>query len=91
MRKKHNKEQQYTHLQLSNTLFQVLFFNFYLNDWFDLDLNKINSESISIFKRRFFSFICPVQTNIYNIFDPKYFLPKRFDISNSPEIRSQLQ
>ena len=44
MRKKHNKEQQYTHLQLSNTLFQVLFFNFYLNDWFDLDLDKINSE-----------------------------------------------
>ena len=35
-----------------------------LNDWF-------NSESISIFKSRLLSFIRPIQTNIYNIFDPK--------------------
>ena len=42
-----------------------------LNDWFDLDLNIKNSESISVFKSRSFSFIRPVQTNIYNIFDPK--------------------
>ena len=57
--------------------FNYSFFPVTLNDWF-------NSESISIFKSRLLSFIGPVQTNIYNIFNPK-----RFDISNSYEIRSQ--
>ena len=42
-----------------------------LNDWFSLDLNIRNSESISIFKSKLLSFIRPVQTNIYNVFDPK--------------------
>ena len=51
--------------------FKYSFFPSTLNDWFDLDLNIKNSESISIFKSRSFSFIRPVQTKIYNIFDPK--------------------
>ena len=42
-----------------------------LNDWFSLDINIRNSKSISLFKRRLLSFICPVQSNIYNIFDPE--------------------
>ena len=54
-----------------NKLFQVLFFPSTLNDWFNLDLNIRNSGSISIFKSRLLSFIRPVHTNIYNIFDPK--------------------
>ena len=39
-----------------------------LNDWFSLDINIRNSESISLFKSRLLSFIPPVQNNIYNIF-----------------------
>ena len=66
-----NKKQQYTHLQLPNRLFQVLFFPSTLNDWFNLDLNIRNSDSNSIFKSKLLSFIRQVQTNIYNIFDPK--------------------
>ena len=42
-----------------------------LNVWFNLDLNLRNSESVSVFKSKLMSFISPVQTNIYNIFDPK--------------------
>ena len=47
------------------------FFPYTLNDWLNLDLNIRNSESITIFKSRSLSSICPVQTNIYNIFDLK--------------------
>ena len=47
------------------------FFHFTLNYWFSLDLNIISSDSISIFKSRLLLFIRPVQTNVYNIFDPK--------------------
>ena len=50
--------------------FKYSFFPSTLNDWFNLDLNIRNSDSNSIFKSKL-SFICPVQTNIYNIFDPK--------------------
>ena len=39
--------------------------------WFNLDLNIRNSESISIFKSKLLSFTRPIQSNIYNIFDPK--------------------
>ena len=42
-----------------------------LKDWFSLDLNIINSESVSIFKSKLLPFIRRVQINIYNIFDPK--------------------
>ena len=48
----------------------TLFLPSTLNDWFNLDLNTRNSESISIFKSKLLSFIRPVQTSIYNIFDP---------------------
>ena len=71
MRNKQNKKQQYTHFQLPNKLFQVLFFSSTLKDWFNLDLKIRNSESISIFKSKLLSFIRPVQNNIYNISDPK--------------------
>ena len=50
---------------------QYSFFPSTLNDWFNLDLKIGNSESISILKSKLLSFIRPVQTNIYNIFDPK--------------------
>ena len=46
--------------------FKYSFFPSTLNDWFNLDLNIRNSESISIFKRRLYKIY-----NIYNIFDPK--------------------
>ena len=49
----------------------ILFFPSTLNDWFKLDENMRNSESIAIFKSMLLSFICPVQSNIYHIFDPK--------------------
>ena len=51
--------------------FKYSFFPSTVNDWFNLDLNIRNSESISMFKSKLFSFSCPVQTNVYNIFDPK--------------------
>ena len=69
--KDQNKKQQYTHFQLPTKLFQVVFFSFYPKWLFNLDLNIINSESISILNSKLLSFIRPVQTNIYNIFDPK--------------------
>ena len=51
--------------------FQYSFFSSTLNDWFSLDINIRNSESISLFKNRVLSFIRPVQINIYDIFDPQ--------------------
>ena len=66
--KHQNKEQQFTHLQLPNRLFRVLFFPSTLNDWFILDLNIRNLESILIFKSTLLSFIPAVQTDIYKIF-----------------------
>ena len=56
---------------MSNQLFKVFFFPSTLNDWFKLDENIRNSESIAIFKSRLLSFIRTVQSNIYHIFDPK--------------------
>ena len=47
------------------------FFPSTLNDWFSLDINIRNSDSISLFKSRLLSFIRPVQNKIYNIFDPE--------------------
>ena len=40
-----------------------------LHDWFNLDVSIRNSESISIFKSKSLSFIRPVQSNIFNIFE----------------------
>ena len=46
------------------------FFPSTLNDCFKLDFTIRNSESIAIFKRRLLSFLCPVPSNVYNVFDP---------------------
>ena len=56
--------------------FKYSFFPTTLRDWFNLDDNIRNSESISIFKNRllfffFFFFFCPAQNSVFNIFDPK--------------------
>ena len=51
--------------------FKYSFFPSTLNDWFSLDINIRNSESISLFKSRLLSFILLVQNNIHNIFDPE--------------------
>ena len=51
--------------------FKYSFFPSTLNDWFKLDNNIRNSESIEIFKSKLLSFIRPVQSNIYSIFDPE--------------------
>ena len=50
--------------------FKYYFFSCTLNNWFRLDINIRNSESILLFKSRLLAFICPNQSNIYNIFDP---------------------
>ena len=49
--------------------FKYSFFPSALRDWFKLDESIRNSESISIFKNKLLSFIRPVQSSIYNIFD----------------------
>ena len=56
---------------VQQTASSILFLPSTLNDWFKLDENIRNSESIAIFKSRLLSFIRPVQSNIYHIFDPK--------------------
>ena len=45
--------------------FKYSFFSSTLIDWFSLDINIRNSESISLLKSRLLSFIRPVQNNIY--------------------------
>ena len=61
----------YTTFNRQTNSFKYSFFTSTLNEWFNLDLNIRNSESISIFKSKLLPFIRPVQTNIYNIFGPK--------------------
>ena len=51
--------------------FKFSFFLATLSDWFNLDPSIKNSESISSFKSKLLSFILPVQSNVYNIFDPQ--------------------
>ena len=51
--------------------FKFSFFPATLSDWFNLDPSSRNSESISSFKSKLLSFIRPVQSNFYNIFDPQ--------------------
>ena len=50
--------------------FKNSFFFSTLNGWYKLDETIRNSESISIFQGRLFSFIRPLESNVYNIFDP---------------------
>ena len=46
--------------------FKYYFFLSSLNDWLNLDDDRRNSESISIFKSKLLSFIRPVKSNIFN-------------------------
>ena len=50
--------------------FKNSFFSSTLNDWYKLDETVRNSEPISVFKSRLLSFIRPLESNVYNIFDP---------------------
>ena len=50
--------------------FKNCFFPSTPNDWYKLHETIRNSESISIFKSRLLSFIRPLESNVYNIFDP---------------------
>ena len=51
--------------------FKFSFFPATLSDSFNVDPSIRNSESISSFKSKLLSFIRPVQSNVYNIFDPQ--------------------
>ena len=51
--------------------FKYSFFPSTLRDWFNLDEFIRSAESISIFKNRLLSLIRPVQSSVFNIFDPK--------------------
>ena len=65
--------------------FKNSFFPSTLIDWFNLDDRIRNSESISIFKNSLLSFIRPVQSQYYNIFDPtglKFLIRLRLDFSH---------
>ena len=50
--------------------FKNSFFPSTMNDWFNLDSTIRDSESIAFFKKRLLSFIRPIPSNVYNIFDP---------------------
>ena len=66
------------------------FFPSALSDWFQLDAAIRNSESIAIFKSRLLSFIRPMQSDVYNIFDPiglKFLTRLRLDFSHLNEHR----
>ena len=81
----------YTNILLPNWLFQKFFlFPSVLSDWFQLDVNIRNSESIAIFISRLLSFIRPMQSNVYNIFDPiglKFLTRLRLDFNHLNEHR----
>ena len=66
------------------------FFPSALNDWFQLDVAIRNSELIAIFKSRLLSFIRPIQSDVYNIFDHiglKFLTHLRLDFSHLNEHR----
>ena len=61
-----------------------------MSDWFQLDVAIRNSDSIAIFKSRLLSFIRPIQSDVYNIFDPiglKFLTRLRLDFSHLNEHR----
>ena len=73
-----------------NDCFENSFFPSALSDWFQLDVTIRNSESIAIFKSRLLSFIRPIQSDVYNIFDPiglKFLTRLRLDFSHLNEHR----
>ena len=68
--------------------FKNSFFPSALSDWFELDVVISSSQSISIFKSRLLSFIHPIQTDAYNIFDPvglKFLTRLRLDFGHLNE------
>ena len=70
--------------------FKYSFFPSTLRDWFNLDESIRNSESISIFKNKLLSFIRPVQSSVFNIFDQigiKLLTRLRLDFSHLNEHR----
>ena len=72
--------------------FKNSFFPSTLNDWFNLDSTIRDSESIAIFKKRLLSFIRPIPSNVYNIFDPigfKFLTRLRLGFSHLNEHRSR--
>ena len=61
-----------------------------LSDWFQLDVTIRHSQSIAIFRSRLLSFIRPIQSDVYNIFDPiglKFLTRLRLDFSHLNEHR----
>ena len=70
--------------------FKNSFFPSTLNDWYKLDETIKNSESVSIFESRLLSFIRPLESNLYNIFDPiglKFLTRLRLGFSHLSEHR----
>ena len=49
--------------------FKYSFFPSTLRNWFNLDDNIRNSESISVFKNRLLAFIRPVENSVFNIYE----------------------
>ena len=61
-----------------------------MSGWFQLDVAIRNSEWIAIFKIRLLSFIRPIQSDAFNIFDPiglKFMTRLRLDFSHLNEHR----
>ena len=50
--------------------FKYSFFPSTLQDWFNLNASIRKLRVLAIFKSRLLSFIRPIQSNVYNIFDP---------------------
>ena len=63
-----------------------------MSDWFQSDAAIRNSELIAIFKSRLLSFIRPIQSDVYNIFDAigfKFLTRLRLDFSYLNDHRSR--
>ena len=61
-----------------------------LSDWFQLDVTIRQSQSIAIFRSRLLSLIRPIQSDVYNIFDPiglEFLTSLRLDFSHLNEHR----
>ena len=59
-----------TNYHCRTNCFKYSYFSSTLKDWFNLNASIKNSESLAIFKSRLLSFIRPIQSKVYNIFDP---------------------
>ena len=76
--------------QCRTACFKNSFFPSTLNYWYELDETIRNSESTSIFRSRLLSFIRPLESNVYNIFDPiglKFLTRLRLGFSHRNEHR----